>query len=433
MSCKLFNRISTFLSPEKLQVISFTSISTLVRFFAGFVSIKLFAVFIGPEGLALTGNLNNFIAILSALASLGISNGVIKFISEFKSDTKQIKALISTGFKMIIISTIFASFVLLGFASFFSKKVLLSEDFVIIIVFLAIGLPSTLINSFLLNILNGFKEFQKLAIVSVVGGLITILLTSGLVYLFHLKGALITIVCLQPLILCCTFFLVRKEIWFKSEYFFAKIDMFSLKRYSSFTIMSITTALLLPVSQFYMRNQIITKLSFVDAGQWEAVNKLSSSYLSIWMSMFSMYYLPRLAEISEKGLVLKEIKQSALFFLPIVAIIQVAIYLFKHQIVLLVFSQKFSAIETLISFQLFGDFFKVASYLLGYVIVAKAMTKMYVFAEFFSTISFLLLATVLLFLNGLIGMVQAYMLNYILYFFMLLIFCYFYFREGSRL
>ena len=59
-----------------VKVFSFNAISTLVRMLTGLISVKVVASIIGPCGIALLGQLNNFSTILLGVANGGINSGI---------------------------------------------------------------------------------------------------------------------------------------------------------------------------------------------------------------------------------------------------------------------------------------------------------------------------------------------------------------------
>ena len=56
--------------------------STVVKMLTGLISVKVVASIIGPSGVALVGQLNNFATIAMSLASGGINNGITKYVAE---------------------------------------------------------------------------------------------------------------------------------------------------------------------------------------------------------------------------------------------------------------------------------------------------------------------------------------------------------------
>ena len=217
--------LTEFLSTEKVKLLFFSGVSAFVKLFVGFVTIKLYAIFIGPEGLALTGNISNLIALLTSIASLGISSGVVKYVAEFKSDTNRLKSIISTGFKVIVIASLSTTLVVIFLSSNLSNKTLYSTDYYGIMLLLGFSLPLTMLNIFISNILNGHKSLEKLMYVNVALGLFTLLFITSFVWLWGLKGAFIAIILSPAVSIVFTVYIVRNEYWFTRVFFFSGLGL----------------------------------------------------------------------------------------------------------------------------------------------------------------------------------------------------------------
>ena len=74
----------------------------------------------------------------------------------------------------------------------------------------------------------------------------------------------------------------------------------------------------------------------------------------------------------------------------------------------------------LFKYQLIGDFFKIITWLISFIMVAKSMTKLYIFTEILFTFIYLTISYILFKKNGILGLSIAYMINYILFLFYLL-------------
>jgi PST family polysaccharide transporter len=79
--------------------------------------------------------------------------------------------------------------------------------------------------------------------------------------------------------------------------------------------------------------------------------------------------------------------------------------------------------EQLFVYQLIGDFFKIAAWLIAYLMLAKAMTKLFIITEILFSTIYLVLGHVCVDLFGLIGLTIAFAINYFVYF--LFMGCYF--------
>lgn len=80
-----------------VRVFSFTAISTLVKMLTGLIGVKVVASVIGPAGVALVGQLNNFASIAMAVSSGGINSGIIKYVAEYKDNENRIRLLLPVG------------------------------------------------------------------------------------------------------------------------------------------------------------------------------------------------------------------------------------------------------------------------------------------------------------------------------------------------
>lgn len=60
---KFIKRFSKFRQIDLVKVFSFTAISTMVKMLTSLISVKVVALIVGPSGIALLGQLNNFSSI----------------------------------------------------------------------------------------------------------------------------------------------------------------------------------------------------------------------------------------------------------------------------------------------------------------------------------------------------------------------------------
>ena len=83
-----------------LQVGSLNSVGIAVRVVCGLITSKLIAVYLGASGMALLGDLRNFMSSLQSLGQLGVSNGVIKYTATYKKQPEALYKLVATVLKL---------------------------------------------------------------------------------------------------------------------------------------------------------------------------------------------------------------------------------------------------------------------------------------------------------------------------------------------
>ena len=412
-------------SNELLKVFSFTGISTLIKLLTSYITVKVMASIVGPSGIAIIGQLQNFTSIIMTLGAGGINNGVVKYVSQYKDDESLLKKIIGNGFRITILFSLVIGIFVLFFSLFLSKWILLDSALYYVFIFLGLSLILMSINNFFISILNGYKEFKKFVIVNIITSIVALIFTLILVYFFNLPGALIANVTYQSVILFVTIFFVRKSVWYDKKYLLQKFDRKIVRKFLSYSLMALVTAATMPIAQLLIRGYLIKEHSITEAGYWEAMNRISGLYLMFVTTSLGVYYLPKLSEIKNKKLLRKEVLKTYKFVLPVVFTSLLIMYLVKDFVIVILFTQEFYPVKNLFSWQLLGDFFKIASWILAFILVAKSKTKVFIITEIVFSVSIVLLSYYFINLNGVIGATQAYCLNYFLYFIFMLI----YFRK----
>jgi PST family polysaccharide transporter len=149
-----------------------------------------------------------------------------------------------------------------------------------------------------------------------------------------------------------------------------------------------------------------------DAGYWQAVTKISDYYLAFITSVLGVYYMPRLSEIQSKTELRNEIFKGYKIILPVVSSIALLIWLFRGFIIHILFTPEFLPMKPLFTFQLLGDFFKIGSWLLAFLMIAKAMTKTFIITEILFAASYVALSYFFMNRYGIIGTTYSFCINY---------------------
>lgn len=406
-----------------VKVASLNSASVVTKIIAGFLTSKAIALFVGAEGLALIGNLRNFLSSAQSVATLGFYNGLVKYIAEFKNNTVELSKTISTVFYFGFISTVLVSFLCYFNADYINDTIFsFYNDYAYVIKIVAIALPFYALNMFTFGILNGFSKYKILIIINIIGQILGLSVTILLIYKERIDGALISVAISESLIFLITLVGVANQ---RSLIPLVKVKNISfdyLKKLSSFSIMAIFSAILLPIVALAIRNYISDTVGLKEAGHWEAMNRISKYYLMFVSSLLTLYILPRFSEIDN----VKEFRQEVFNFyktiIPIFSAGLLLIYLLRRFIIAIVFTtEEFAPVEELFLWQLLGDFVKVLSIVIAYQFLAKKMFWHYIITEAFSVIIFYFMSVYLIDIYGVKGANMAHFVTYVLYYGLILL------------
>lgn len=403
----------------------FSAILTFVRISSGFVVGKVIAFFIGPSGIALIGQFSNFISIVLTFSNGAINNGVIKYTAEYNGDEEKSKMLFGTAFKISFYCSVIVGIILTGFSNYFSNFIFNSDNFSLLIRVFGGTVLFYSLNTLLISILNGKAEIRKYTLVNSIGVLIGLLLTTLFVYFFKIQGALYSLILSQSVVFFFTVFLILKTSWFKFNYFLSPFKKDMAKKLGGYSLMAIASVLTIPISQIILRNLMIDKLGVDSAGYWQGMMRISDGYLMLITTSLSTYYLPKLSSLKTDKDIRNEVINGLKIIMPVVIVGCLLIYFLKFFIIDLLYTKEFLKMEQLFLFQLLGDVFKIASWLIGYVMVARAMTKSFVFVEIFFNITYVGLGYLCIHYFNFEGISFAFFLNYLF----CLIFMAIYFRK----
>jgi PST family polysaccharide transporter len=397
-----------------------TAISTIIKVITGFVINKVIALYVGPSGLAVIGQFQNFIGIVTTFSNGAINSGIVKYTAEYQT-IEQKQKIFSTCILISFICSLIISICLFSLSDYLAESILKDKQYSHLFIVFGFTVFLFALNSILIAILNGQKEIKKYILVNITSSIFSLFFTSFLITQFHLTGALYALVVNQSVIFFVTLAFVVKSNWFKVQYFKQGLDKESVIKLSKYSLMAITSALTVPVSHIFIRNYIGENLSWDAAGYWQGIWYISSMYLMVITTSLSVYYLPRLSEITCNKELRNEIINGYKIILPIVILLASGIYFFRELAIHIAFTDKFLPMEILFKWQLIGDVIKITSWLLAYVMLAKAMTKIFIITQIIFGVLFVGLAVVFINFFGLVGITYAYALNYFLYLILMII------------
>ena len=394
-----------------LKTSMLSSISTLVRIISGIIITKVVALFAGPAGLAVIGQLQNIINIAMLLTGDFLKTATTKYTAEYKDQRQEKYKMWSSGLKVILCLNVIVFCVFYFFAGEISNYFLKSTEFSYVFKVFSISLPFFVLNSFLLAILNGQKDIKRYILLNITLSIISLLLVCLLSYYFGVAGALIAYVTNQSVVFVITVFVVKNQPWFKIRYFFYKAGLSQYKNLFGFALITFTSIMASNGSVFYIRSYLIGNLSPVLAGNWQAMWALSQISLSLITMSLATYLLPTLSDLKDKALIDRELLSAIKIIIPISLLISLVMYVLRDVIIMVLYTSEFIGMRDLFFWQLVGNSIKVCGWLYGYVLVAKGMVKYTVSTEVIFALSWCFLSSYLIDAHGLMGAIYAFAIN----------------------
>jgi PST family polysaccharide transporter len=389
-----------------------SAIGTAARLLAGLVVIKLVAWFAGPEGVGKLGQFMSLMSLLAVLAGGGISAGIVKYVAEYRSDPQRLHRLLSAALSYALCASCLMGLAALLFSRQLAIWILGDASWENLIRVLALAQLGIAAVNYVLAVINGFMDVRRLAFIQVAGSALGIVVAAWLASRFQLYGALLALVLGQ-----LAWLAVALPTWWHSPYFRQSLPRLRFDRemngrLAAFSLMTISSALLPPLVNIAVRDHLALQYGWEQVGNWQAVSRVSDAYLLFLTTAINIYYLPRLASISDRAPLVAELRTAYRQILPAVVALAALVFAMRGWVTRLLFTADFTSADALYAPQLVGDVVKIASFVLSYVMLAKAMTRLFVASEVVFGATYLLLVYACTAHFGLVGAMYAFAINY---------------------
>lgn len=376
---------------------------------------KILAIYVGPAGYAAIGNFQNAAQMITTFASGAINTGVVKYTAEYHDDEDKQRQVWRTAGTIAVLGSVITGLGVAVFSKQIAQWFLQDESYNTVFIWFSVTLVFFIFNTLLLAILNGKKEIHRYIIANIAGSLFALAVTSVLAIQFGLHGALTALAIHPSFAFIITLYLCYKADWFKFSYLFGRLDKQVVLNLSKYTAMALTSAACVPVSHILIRTHLADTLGMDAAGYWEAMWRLSAAYLMLVTTTLSLYYLPKLSELKDPKEIKAEILQGYKIILPVAAACSLVIYLLRDFIIGVLFTSDFIPMRDLFAWQMVGDTLKIGSWVLAYLMLGKAMMKLFIASEIVFAAGFYGWTYFLTGMYGLEGVTIAHAINYAIY------------------
>jgi len=392
-----------------------SAVATLIKILSGFIITKVIAIYIGPSGLAIIGQLQNFIMLVKTVAGDFLKTAITKYTAEYENDENKKYDLWSSSFKLAFVLNFVVLVGLIYFSNDLSYYLFHTLEYAFVFKILAISLPFFVSNTILLAILNGQKQIKQYIFLNIVLSIVSLFIVVVLSVLYEVEGALVAYVVSQAIVFFITLIYLRKETWLKLKLFLFSVRKENIKKLLGFAIITLSAVLASNTSMIYIRNYISDTYSMSDAGYWQGVWLLSQVALSLITTSLATYFLPTLSVLTNKKALNKELTNAIYIIIPIAIVISLSMYFLREYIIIVLYSDQFMPMSQLFLWQMVGNVIKVLGWLFGYVLVAKAMVKYTVTTEILFAVIFIVSSIYFMRLYGLVGVTYAYAMSSLLH------------------
>lgn len=409
-------------SKEILKSTGIIGGSKVFAILISIVQVKIVAILLGPDGVGSVSLFNSVIAVLTTITSFGISFSAVRNISMAvaNQEENQIAKIITVVKRWVIFSGILGFTLMAVFSDRISNWTFGDESKSTELSILAIALLFISISGGQSAILRGHRKIKDLAKVNIYGAVFGFVISVPIYYLYGSDG-IVPVLILMNLSTLIISFLYSRKIKTKRIYVSLNESFNEGKGFIKLGSFTVLTGFFMTGSLYYVRILITDQYGVDDVGYFAAASALSIKYLDVLLQSLGTDYFPKLSavhnnQVKVNTLVNEQTLVTVLIGTPLVLIMLT----FSNLIITILYSAEFTEASSLLMWMTLGIFFRLILWPIGFVFLAKAKGRIFVFTQGIWNIAFIGLAFIGISYFGLeaIGMAfaAAYLITYVINF-----------------
>lgn len=348
---------------------------------------KFIAILLGTVGMGITSLLRSTTDLIATTTNLGLKTSGVKSIATARSDGNIIKIeeTIAVMRILVFITGIVGMLICALLAPFWSKNSFGNSDYTWSFVGVSLIILTDQINQGEIALLQGMQLRRLLARANIVSQSISLVTTIPLYFVYGIKAIVPVLVLSSVIALCVTEYYVHKANIKRIKVDFQLVKLIG----KGMVVLGFYLSLQHLFSQLsvYLVRIYVSHMGGLDqVGLYGAGVTIVNMYLGLVFTAMATDYFPRLActkNNEELGNAINNQAEIAfLMFAPIV----VAFIIFIRPVIILLYSDKFLPIESMLYFSMAGTLIKAMAWSLSYSIIAKASAKAFFYNEAVATI-----------------------------------------------
>jgi O-antigen/teichoic acid export membrane protein len=365
------------------QVMKATSLFGGVQVFNILISVvrsKVIAVLIGPTGMGIATLLSSTMGLVNGLTNFGLDRSAVKDISLAKNKKDEILVfrIISILNRLVLITASFGALLMIVSSPWLSEFAFGSRDYTLSFIWISVALIFKQLTNSKLAILQGLRKLKSLAKANLVANFIGLIVTLPLYYFFKIDAIVPAIIIATLISFFITIYYsgkieIDKSVISTKEAFIEGKGMIQLG-----VMLSLSSIIALVVA-YVLQIYISEKGGVDEVGLYNAGFVVLNSYVGIIFGAMAKDYFPRLSAISDQiSQIRKTVLEQALIAILLLLPIIVIFITFAPFIVTILYSEEFIPIIGLISWGILGMAFKAVSWSMGYIIIAKGDSNVFI-------------------------------------------------------
>lgn len=386
---------------------------------------KVVAMLIGPAGMGIHNLLKSTLDTVNHVTGCGLQTSAVRDIAKAYDGGNQERIdVVITSLRLIVWLTGLIGVLVVFFGSApLSYFAFGNYEYSTAFKYLSIIMFATQLNTGQVALLQGTFHYKYLAKSSLIGNILSLLLTIPLYYYLREKGIVPALVIASLITLYFSWKASRKVTYHYVRLPFSKLFAEGREMLTLGLVLAIGS-LIGNLSSYLMNVFISHSGSIRDVGLYTAGTTIANSYIFLVMSSMSTDYVPRLSALNgdidaQNEAINKQTELLIIILLPLL----VFFIVFSKEMILLLYSTEFLVISTMLELFMVGMLLQAFTWCLSYAVVARGDKKLFLLTEIYNFSISIFLKVYGFYLAGLDGVGVAFVADYVFELLLIYIVC----------
>ena len=265
----------------------------------GIIKSKFIAIILGPEGVGLLGLYSSAIELVKQFTAMGLAQSAVRDVSEAKGtgDMQRIGIIISVLRKLMWLTGLLGSIVVMLLSPMLSKITFGSYDYTIPLIILSVTLLFDQICAGQKVILQGLRRLKDLAKASAIGSTFGLVVSIPLYYWIGLRGIMPTLILNSVTALIISYYYSNKVRIEKRKTTVHQTFQEGKVMMRMGIAMSVSNILTV-VSAYILRSYLRYEGGIEEVGIFSAGYAIINTYVNMIFTAMSTDFYPRLAAVN---------------------------------------------------------------------------------------------------------------------------------------
>lgn len=403
------------------QIFKATSLFGGVQVFNILISIirsKFIAVLLGPGGMGIAGLINSTLRLIEGFSGFGLGTSAVKNVAAANAadDHKQLSHVVVVLRRLVWITGLLGAAFTFFLSPWLSQLTFGNHDYSSAFKWVSITLLFNQISVGQGVVLRGMRQLRLMAKATLFGSFFGLFVSIPLYYVYGIKGIVPAIIASSLMSLLLTWYFSGKVKINETRINLSE----ALNEGKDMVRMGLMLSLsgLISLGASYIVRVFISSRGGIDqVGLYNAGFAIINTYVGLVFTSMATDYYPRLSGVANNNEAARVlINEQAEIAILILAPILTVFLVFINWIVIVLYSARFIAVNAMILWAAIGIYFKAASFSIGYILLAKGASKLFLWNELAANIYILAFNLIGYTVAGLEGLGISFLAGYSVHF-----------------